>query len=72
MRSFCFWLVQCKVNILLQGQLKWEPAPDDIMQLYEMVNQVGVIELEWQCPGRRAPSPVSTDYYEEEEDDEEK
>ena len=36
----------------------WTPDPATILRLYkEMEEGPGWLELDWKCPGRRAPSP---------------
>lgn len=37
----------------------WEPSPDEIVELYEQIERDKILELEWQCPGRRPPTPVN-------------
>jgi len=49
-------------------QEAWEPSPTDIATLYDLVDREGVLELEWQCPGRRVPSPAQDDFYQEEDE----
>jgi len=39
---------------------KWLPPPEDIINLYEALDRQENIELEWQCPGRRPPTPTKT------------
>lgn len=39
----------------------WEPKPEDIIRLYTTLEKKGILELEWQCPGRRSPSVHSGD-----------
>ncbi|KFM80295.1 PAXIP1-associated protein 1, partial [Stegodyphus mimosarum] len=34
----------------------WEPSPEEIISMYEMLESKGVLDFEWQCPGRRSPS----------------
>ncbi|KAF8772962.1 PAXIP1-associated glutamate-rich protein 1A-like [Argiope bruennichi] len=34
----------------------WEPSPEEIISMYEILESKGVLEFEWQCPGRRSPS----------------
>lgn len=37
----------------------WEPTPEEIINMYDMLESKGVLEFEWQCPGRRSPSVSS-------------
>ncbi|XP_065205617.1 PAXIP1-associated glutamate-rich protein 1 [Planococcus citri] len=39
---------------------KWLPPPEEIVRLYEAIDEHGCLELEWQCPGRRPPTPTET------------
>ncbi|CAM1325784.1 Uncharacterised protein g9069 [Pycnogonum litorale] len=34
----------------------WHPKPSIVIELFNELKKVNVIELEWQCPGRRSPS----------------
>ena len=34
---------------------EWEPAPSDIIELYEQLAKGDALELDWKCPGRRDP-----------------
>ncbi|KPM09779.1 PAXIP1-associated protein-like protein [Sarcoptes scabiei] len=34
----------------------WEPSGSDIANLYEEIKEKGVVDLEWQCPGRISPT----------------
>lgn len=36
----------------------FEPTPDELDKMYQKLNDGGVIELTWKCPGRRLPTPV--------------
>lgn len=37
----------------------WEPSPEEIIELYEQIDREKILELEWQCPGRRPPTPLN-------------
>jgi len=50
------------------GESTWEPAPEDIVQLYEKLARGEVPELDWECPDRRSPSPLGEEESEEEEE----
>lgn len=43
------------------GKLTWEPKPEEIVQLYNILSKKGVLDLEWHCPGRRSPSVHSNE-----------
>ncbi|ELU14197.1 hypothetical protein CAPTEDRAFT_220871 [Capitella teleta] len=47
----------------------WEPAPSQIIELYEKVANGEALQLEWRCPGRRELSPeaVKSEKMEEQE-----
>ncbi|CAK1548002.1 unnamed protein product [Leptosia nina] len=47
-------LTACGVTI---GK-SWMPDPNELEELYKSIEKTGTINLEWKCPGRRAPSPV--------------
>ncbi|XP_054715927.1 PAXIP1-associated glutamate-rich protein 1-like [Uloborus diversus] len=34
----------------------WEPTPEEIINMYDILDSKGVMDFEWQCPGRRSPS----------------
>lgn len=36
---------------------QWHPPPSEIVKLYNLINEKGIVELDWQNPGRRSPSP---------------
>lgn len=38
----------------------WEPSPEEIVELYEQIAREKILELEWQCPGRRPPTPLNS------------
>lgn len=39
----------------------WEPKAEEILRMYTILSEKGVLELEWQCPGRRSPSVHSNE-----------
>lgn len=49
-----------KYDIKLRDNGEWEPEPSVIVELYNRMESDGFIELEWQCPGRRPPTPQSS------------
>ncbi|KAG8232484.1 hypothetical protein J437_LFUL011253 [Ladona fulva] len=69
------WRVDCSDDERYEGKIKgsrgWEPSAEEIIRLYETLDKGGTFELEWQCPGRRAPSPAEADYYPDEEESQE-
>ncbi|CAG4927793.1 PAXIP1-associated glutamate-rich protein 1A [Colias croceus] len=48
-------LSKCGVTI---GK-SWMPDPNELEELYKTIEIKGTLNLEWKCPGRRAPSPVA-------------
>ncbi|KAG8181092.1 hypothetical protein JTE90_016605 [Oedothorax gibbosus] len=58
------WVVDCSddelANEAKESGDMWEPTPSEIMTMYELLESKGVLEFEWQCPGRRSPSVNST------------
>jgi hypothetical protein len=46
----------------------WEPSATEIAALLDLLDKKGVIDLEWQCPGRRVPSPAQDDFYQKDEE----
>ncbi|XP_047534070.1 PAXIP1-associated glutamate-rich protein 1A [Vanessa atalanta] len=36
----------------------WMPDPSELEELYKTIEKSGPLNLEWKCPGRRAPSPI--------------
>ncbi|KAL3858250.1 hypothetical protein ACJMK2_012847 [Sinanodonta woodiana] len=53
------WYVDCsddeKYNPTHQPLGTWEPAPEDILDLFEKLQKNKVLELHWKCPGRLPP-----------------
>eukprot|EP00057_Strongylocentrotus_purpuratus_P035134 XP_797831.3 PREDICTED: proteoglycan 4 isoform X1 [Strongylocentrotus purpuratus] len=45
----------------------WEPPIDVIVDLYKKLDQDGILELSWKCPGRRPPSEEGDKEEEKEE-----
>ncbi|XP_063710020.1 uncharacterized protein LOC134838421 [Culicoides brevitarsis] len=35
-----------------------EPSPEELDNIYALLDKGGMIELKWKCPGKRAPSPI--------------
>ena len=33
----------------------WQPDPQDILSMFDKLQTDKVLELQWKCPGRRAP-----------------
>lgn len=56
------WRVDCS------DEESGEPDIQELVRLYEMLDKDGVIELEWQCPGRQAPSPMEGDHFSDDDD----
>ena len=55
------WKVSCSDDEgygFIQDPLtgKWEPPIKQMAQLYQQIEAHGLIQLEWQSPGRRLPS----------------
>jgi len=53
----------------------WTPSSDRVIELYQQWEQgTGVLDLDWKCPGRKAPDPViqEEDSIQEEEDEDTK
>lgn len=46
----------------------WEPAPEEIDRIYNLLDKGKIPELNWKCPGYRSPSPEVTEEPEEEID----
>lgn len=38
-----------------------EPTANELDNIYQLLDQGGMIELKWKCPGKRAPSPMKKD-----------
>lgn len=41
---------------------RWLPPPEDVIRLYVTINEQKCPELEWQCPGRRPPTPTEINH----------
>ncbi|XP_015921007.1 PAXIP1-associated glutamate-rich protein 1 [Parasteatoda tepidariorum] len=53
------WVINCSDEELVstsETQESWEPSPQEILNMYEILESNSVLELEWRCPGRRSPS----------------
>ena len=47
----------------------WTPDPATVLRLYTQLEKgPGWLELDWKCPGRRAPTPEGEEAAEEEEE----
>ncbi|KAK3596547.1 hypothetical protein CHS0354_013231 [Potamilus streckersoni] len=59
------WYVDCsddeKYNPTHQPLGTWEPAPEDILDLFEKLQKNKVLELHWKCPGRLPPESENRD-----------
>ncbi|GLH11230.1 hypothetical protein R5R35_004727 [Gryllus longicercus] len=62
------WIVRCSDEEYSECEGEWEPPPEEIIRLYELLDQKAVPNLEWKCPGRRAPSPAQDEFYHEDEE----
>ena len=47
------WNIPC-----LPDDEELEPTPHELDMMYQTLNSGKTIKLEWQCPGRRPPTPV--------------
>uniref|UniRef100_A0A1B6CU17 PAXIP1-associated glutamate-rich protein 1 n=1 Tax=Clastoptera arizonana TaxID=38151 RepID=A0A1B6CU17_9HEMI len=48
----------------------WEPSPEDIVDLFGKIDRGEVFQLDWQCPGRRPPTPAdANDSFNDNEDE---
>lgn len=56
------WELQCSDDELSKCGVfigkNWMPDPAELEELYKTIDKNGTLNLEWKCPGRRAPSPV--------------
>ncbi|GFW32486.1 uncharacterized protein TNCV_676451 [Trichonephila clavipes] len=54
------WVVNCSDDELSTSAKDssnlWEPTPEEIVSMYEILESKGILEFDWQCPGRRSPS----------------
>lgn len=48
-----------EIGISYKEHGTWEPTSEEIVDLYEALDTKGVLDFEWQCPGRRSPSATS-------------
>lgn len=55
------WNVECSDEERYEGcgdkNTDWTPKPEEIVRLLNVINETGMVELAWKCPGRRSPSP---------------
>ncbi|XP_067122687.1 PAXIP1-associated glutamate-rich protein 1 [Centruroides vittatus] len=54
------WRVSCSDEEKESCRI-WEPKPEEILDLYIKLEKRGILDLEWQCPGRRSPSVHSSE-----------
>ncbi|XP_014211699.1 PAXIP1-associated glutamate-rich protein 1-like [Copidosoma floridanum] len=62
------WVVECSDDEKYEVDPKngWMPKPEDIVSLIESLERNNrVLELEWRCPGRREPSPVTVNNHQQ-------
>ncbi|CAH4035214.1 unnamed protein product [Pieris brassicae] len=56
------WDYPCSDDEILSSGIvigkSWMPDPTELEELYKTIEINETINLEWRCPGRRAPSPV--------------
>lgn len=56
------WELACSDDELSKSGVfigkNWMPDPNELEELYKSFEKSGTLNLEWKCPGRRAPSPV--------------
>ncbi|CAG9575341.1 unnamed protein product [Danaus chrysippus] len=56
------WDLPCSDDELSKSGIfignNWMPEPAELEELYKNIEKSGTLNLEWKCPGRRAPSPV--------------
>ncbi|XP_059051393.1 PAXIP1-associated glutamate-rich protein 1 [Achroia grisella] len=57
------WELPCSDDELSKAGItigkNWMPDPAELEELYKNIEKTGTLNLEWKCPGRRAPSPVA-------------
>ncbi|CAH1366515.1 hypothetical protein MTP99_007826 [Tenebrio molitor] len=51
------WNVDCSDDEYKDARGIWEPPPEVIEKYYEQLSKGEIPELNWKCPGYRAPSP---------------
>jgi len=70
------WSVSCSddekycYNPLTKPKGPWEPPAAEIIKLYKVLDEQGILPLEWVCPGRRSPTPPPDETEDTEESDE--
>ncbi|CAG9783375.1 unnamed protein product [Diatraea saccharalis] len=56
------WSLPCSDDELSKTGIfigkSWIPDPNELEELYKSIEKSGTLNLEWKCPGRRAPSPI--------------
>lgn len=48
-----------EIGTLYKEHGSWQPTPEEIINMYETLDSEGVLDFEWECPGRRSPSASS-------------
>lgn len=45
-------------ELAIRDGVEWEPKPEEIADLFELLDKHKVLNLEWQCPERRPLTPT--------------
>uniref|UniRef100_A0A1B6KC38 PAXIP1-associated protein 1 n=1 Tax=Graphocephala atropunctata TaxID=36148 RepID=A0A1B6KC38_9HEMI len=48
-------------EMAMKDGVEWEPKPEEIVELFEALDQNKILSLDWKCPERRPLTPVVED-----------
>ncbi|XP_044755852.1 PAXIP1-associated glutamate-rich protein 1 [Coccinella septempunctata] len=57
--------IDCSDDELREVQTSWEPSPEKIEKLYNIIERGEIPELQWKSPGYRMPTPERKEQNEE-------
>lgn len=65
------WCIECsddeKYGVKANGD--WYIPRDEIIRMYETLDQEKTLKLQWECPGMRSLSPAGDEHYKEGDDE---
>ncbi|XP_045462531.1 uncharacterized protein LOC123672474 [Harmonia axyridis] len=59
------WNIDCSDDELREVQKTYEPAPEKLEELYNIIERGEIPELRWKSPGYRMPTPERKEQLEE-------
>lgn len=79
-RSRVVWYIQneiCHVKVhkkimRTQDEHHWQPDPDEIQRMFEALEKSRVLDISWQCPGRKHPPSDDNNIADQEDEEQHK